>query len=253
MKKSHFILSAAVKLSSAAAFFYGMIKTFDNITAFTKFTYISAIFSFAVTLLSFAFDVAILFSRARKKPNAIYALKYCAAMSSALTFFAYMLFLAPNNARGFFGAYMYGDGGSLCLHALLPLICTADFFAFDYRYAARPFHLVLSCAFPIAYLVAVFIMGAEGFSWNGLPVPYSFLNYTSAGWFSVELFGASSAKIGVGYILAALFLAYIALGLLYLKIISLRRRRAYKKSSRIVIALVGEGNSSAVTVRRYFC
>lgn len=224
MRKSYFLFSAAIKLLAAAAFFYGTIKTFEGIITFTKFTYLSGAFSSFALLISFVRDVLILFGRREGKPAFVYTLKFSAALSSALTFFVYLLFLAPSNGRGFIGAYLFGDCGSLCLHAVNPVFASLDFFLFDYRYSPKARHLIGACLFPAAYVVFVFALKHMGVTWNGLSVPYSFLDTSSlAGWFGVDSSGGS-LKIGVAYCLFAMLLGYLAVGAVFMALIRLRAK-----------------------------
>lgn len=223
MKKSCFLFSAAIKILAAAAFFYGVIKTFEGILTFTKFTYLSGAVSSFALLLSLKYDFLLLIGRRNEKPEFLYALKFCAALFSALTFFVYLLFLAPSNERGFIGAYLYGDGGSLCLHAVNPVLAIADFFFFDYRYSPKARHLLSACLFPAAYVVFVFVLQYLGVRWNGSSAPYAFLDTTPAGWLGVEGKG-ENLKIGVAYFLFAALVIYILVGYIFMRLIKLRGR-----------------------------
>lgn len=241
MKKTRFAFSVAVKLLSAAAFFYGTAKTFEGLQTFTKFTYLSGAFSVAAIILSLCFDAASFSGADVKKPQTVYIMKYCSCLSSLLTFVAYMTAMAPFSERGFFGAYLGGDGASLCLHAALPILSSADFFAFDGEYAGKNIHVLIACVFPSAYAALIFSLSAAGVTWNGAAAPYSFLDYSSsAGWFGVEfpLSGEGNTDIGTAYVLFSALVLFIAAGKIFLKIsLRIRAVRAKNKAKTFVYRL----------------
>lgn len=238
MKKSCFLFSAVVKIIAAAAFFYGAIKTFEGVITFTKFTYLSGAFSSFALLLSLVYDFLIFIGGKTDKPSPIYALTFGAALSSLLTAFVYMLFLAPANERGFVGAYLFGGGASLCLHVINPVLTTADFFIFGRVYSPKIRHLFAACSFPAAYALFVFALQHMGVTWNGSAAPYPFLDVSSpAGWFGADF--AGKTPVGVAYFLFAALIIYLAVGAAFMRLIRLRGRKRRKKI-KIVIAFGGE-------------
>ena len=64
----------------------------------------------------------------------MYLIKFMATISITLTFFVYMLLLAPTNSQGFIGAYLNNGAGSLCVHFITPVLAIIDFLLFSEHY-----------------------------------------------------------------------------------------------------------------------
>ena len=94
---------------------------------FTFFTQLSNLFTAAVTL-----GQLITGGRSR----GIELLKYAAAVSITVTFFVFLLVLAPLDPRGIPAAYAQDHFASLCMHLINPVLTVGDFLA-DSRSAAE--------------------------------------------------------------------------------------------------------------------
>jgi len=224
MGRIRLFFSALLKCAAVAFSVYGMSLTEQGIKMLTQFTNLSNIFGDIALVISLAFDVAIYASFARRKPQWVYVLKYISALSLTLTFFAYMVFLAPNSEYGFWGAYLRNGGASLCVHVLSPVLSIIDFFAFDRAYKPKNYHCLIGCFPPALYFVSIVILGALGMDWNGMAAPYAFLNYAApAGWFGLNLEYDNSPSFGVGvfYIVAIILILFIAVGRAFIGIINI--------------------------------
>lgn len=66
-----------------------------------------------------------------KQPEFLTALKFVMAVSIGVTFFVFMLLLAPTDAKGFIGAYQDNHYASLCEHFIAPVSSLIYYFVFD--------------------------------------------------------------------------------------------------------------------------
>ena len=116
MKKSK--ISLIMKIIAVVASLYGMLQSLDHWMFFTYFTNLSNIF-----YRYYVSDFHYLWSKKAKYiPQGMYLIKFMATISITLTFFVYMLLLAPTNSQGFIGAYLNNGAGSLCVHFITPVL-----------------------------------------------------------------------------------------------------------------------------------
>ena len=187
---------------------------------FTFFTQLSNLFTAAVTL-----GQLITGGRSR----GIELLKYAAAVSITVTFFVFLLVLAPLDPRGIPAAYAQDHCASLCMHLINPVLTVGDFLA-DSRSAAplRKSHIFMALVPPVGYFAFILCLDALGFRWNGMTAPYLFLNYEApAGWFGFlpETAGFTTLGIGVFYVILILLFLFLLVGRgLYTAAEAIRRR-----------------------------
>lgn len=212
-------MKIGIKLAAIAASVYGMARSFSGLDTFTYFTNLSNCFIDLMLLLSLAGDLQEK-KGAFQKGNGLYTVKFMATISITLTFFVYMLILAPTSEKGFLGAYMNHGWGSFCVHFVTPVLAILDFFFYDYKFQSQKRHLVYAVIPPLVYVAFVVILAAFGYRWYGdMYAPYNFLNFGSpTGWFGFDpsLMSSNTTGIGAAYAILALLLIFLGLGKLFL-------------------------------------
>ena len=171
---------------------------------FTFFTQLSNLFAAGVSLWQ-------LLSRGQSPKS--YLAKYTAAVSITVTFFLFLLVLAPLDPRGIPAAYAQDHYASLCMHLIIPILTVWDFLA-DSRDVAvlKKSHVFMALLPPMAYFLFILLLGSFGFRWNGMTAPYLFLNYAApAGWFGFLPETAGRTTLGVGVFYAVLLLLFVFL------------------------------------------
>ena len=156
-------------------------------------------------------------------PQGMYLIKFMATISITLTFFVYMLLLAPTNSQGFIGAYLNNGAGSLCVHFITPVLAIIDFLLFSEHYRPDEKHVYYSVVPPLVYVGYVIVLGhVFHIRWYGdMLAPYNFLNYGApTGWFGFDLSLLGSKTLGIGtfYMIVVLLIIFIGLGTLFLKL-----------------------------------
>ncbi len=213
-------MKIGIKLAAIAASIYGMSRNVNRLADFTFFTNLSNIFIDLVLLASLLYDVKALKKQNLKKSNGFYTIKFMATISITLTFFVYLVLLAPTSEKGLLGAYLSNGCGSLCVHVVTPLLAILDFFLYDYEFRSQRKHAAYATVPPLIYVVFVVILSSVGFRWYGtMYAPYNFLNFgSSTGWFGFDLslMSSETTGIGVAYAILALLLIFLGLGQLFL-------------------------------------
>mgnify|MGYP002978391307 CR=1 FL=1 len=232
MKKSK--ISLIMKIIAVVASLYGMLQSLDHWMFFTYFTNLSNIFIDIMLVIFIIYDL----KKAKYIPQGMYLIKFMATISITLTFFVYMLLLAPTNSQGFIGAYLNNGAGSLCVHFITPVLAIIDFLLFSEHYRPDEKHVYYSVghAFvpptPGPVLVAemlnvelsyVIVLGnVFHIRWyKDMLAPYNFLNYGApTGWFGFDLSLLGSKTLGIGtfYMIVVLLIIFIGLGTLFLKL-----------------------------------
>ena len=88
----------------------------------------------------------------------MYLIKFMGTISITLTFFVYLLLLAPTNSHGFVGAYLNNGAGSLCVHFITPVLAIIDFIFFSEKYLPEKRHVFYSVIPPLVYVGYVIIL-----------------------------------------------------------------------------------------------
>lgn len=229
--KKVFFIRNCIRGIAIAASAYGMYKTMNSWKFLTYFTNLSNIF---IDIVLAVFLVQDLFLRkgGKKRKNLYYRIKFLATISITLTFFVYMLILAPNDNDGFWMAYFRNGAGSFCVHFATPVLAILDYLLFDYEFESKSRDVLYGVIPPLCYLAYVFLLSAFGMRWgNGMTAPYNFLNYgASVGWFGFDLSTMSAESFGVGvvYMILVLLLLFTGLGWGFLKLKDVRRKRMSK-------------------------
>ena len=107
-----------------------MLQSLDHWMFFTYFTNLSNIFIDLCLLIFLIYDL----KKTKYISQGMYLIKFMGTISITLTFFVYLLLLAPTNSHGFIGAYLNNGAGSLCVHFITPVLAIIDFtgwFGFD--------------------------------------------------------------------------------------------------------------------------
>lgn len=199
----------ALKLIILALVFYAMVRMWHWTIGFTFFTQLSNLFVAVAVFLQ-------LFSGKDRHG----AFKYAAVVSVLVTFFVYLLFLAPRMPGGLWAAYRQDHYASLCMHVLVPAAALVDFWLND---RASPMNLGWQLAAllpPIIWYMLIFALSQTGFRWFGMSAPYPFLDYLApAGWLGINLHPAGQTPIGVGvvYSLIAMLGLFLLVGFLLQK------------------------------------
>ena len=140
--------------------FVGIVSctgVFDDITQFrwdfyVHFTNISNFFCIGIML-------AALIQTAKKKEDSFVKtaplLKFIGMLGILLTFLVFNILLAGNR-----DPQLNWRIGSLTFHVVLPIMYVADWFLFYERKKCKWYYPVASIAFPLAYLVFIFIQAA---------------------------------------------------------------------------------------------
>lgn len=225
------VAAAIIKLMAIAVSVYGMCMSFQGWISLTYFTNLSNIF---IDLVLFGFmvhDIKKFKKGGKMSPpaNGWYVVKFMATISITLTFLVYLVLLAPTNQDGFIVAYLQNGAGSLCVHLVSPLLAIFDFIIFDYHYESSRAHLLFSMIPPLAYVGLIVVLAEQGMRWNDtMSAPYNFLNYGApTGWFGFDIgqMGSTTLGIGVAYNVIALSVIFIIIGMFYLAVKNMRRRK----------------------------
>lgn len=224
-KKKINVLPAILKVIAIVASVYGMIRSYENLGFFTYFTNLSNIAIDLGLLVSLIYDLT-----GKEKKNGFYVVKFLLTLSITLTFLVYLCILAPTSEDGFLAAYFSNYAASFCVHFVTPVLAILDFLFFDYRYESTPVHAVYAVIPPLVYVGYVVILAqCFGVRWSdgNMMAPYNFINYGApTGWFGFDLsqMGPYSLGIGVAYMIVALVVIFILLGLLFLFGKNVRRK-----------------------------
>lgn len=222
INRKKLIASIIFKAISLIASVYGLVFTIDSIMSFTFFTTLSNVALDVVLALFIVLDVILLVKGKDYKSNWMYILKFLMTLSITLTCLVYMIILGPTSEDGLIGAYLHNYAGSLGVHLIGPVFAIADFLVFDKGFVAKKVYAIYAVIPPLCYVAFVYILAALGVRWYGtMTAPYNFLNYdVPTGWFGWDLsqMGFESLGIGVAYMIVALLLIFIGIGLLYLVI-----------------------------------
>lgn len=169
--------------------FVASLGIFDNINMirwdfYVHFTNLSNFLCIGVMLAS-------LIQTAKKKEDSYVTtapvLKFIGMLGILLTFLVFNIMLAGAEGRDPQANWRIG---SLCFHVVLPIMYIADWFLFYERKNCKWFYPIASLAFPVAYVVFIFIQAAiMGFDTSVLipgtttPLiyPYFFVNLETQG------------------------------------------------------------------------
>lgn len=177
----------------------GLFDDYKNMS-WTFYVYFTNLSNFLCLVIMFAELV----QTARKKENSFVttlpALKFIAMLGILLTFFVFNIMLAGGR-----DIQMNLQVKSILFHVVLPIMYVADWVMFYEHRKTKWFYPLLSTAFPIVYLLFVYVRAAIlGFdSENYFLYPYFFLDIDKQGiggvamWFGILFV----AFIVVGYIL----------------------------------------------------
>ena len=179
-------ISLIIKFIAILSSVYGMLQSLDHWMFFTYFTNLSNIFIDLCLLIFLIYDL----KKTKYISQGMYLIKFMGTISITLTFFVYLLLLAPTNSHGFIGAYLNNGAGSLCVHFITPVLAIIDFIFFSEKYLPEKRHVFYSVIPPLVYVGYVIILGQVfRVRWYGdMLAPYNFLNYgASTGWFGFDL------------------------------------------------------------------
>lgn len=223
--------SIVLKVIAVALSVYGMCRSFQGLVSLTLFTNLSNIFMDLVLFGFMVYEIKKFKKGGKTSPpaNGWYVLKYMATTSITLTMFVYMALLAPTNPEGFLHSYLQNGAGSLCVHLISPLLAVIDFIVFDYYYESSRAHILFSMIPPLAYVGFVVALAEQGIRWNEtMTAPYNFINYGApTGWFGFDLsqMGSTTLGIGVAYNIIAVAIVFMIIGMFYLAVKNMRRRK----------------------------
>lgn len=212
-------ISVLIKIIALIASIYGMLQSLDGWLFLTFFTNLSNIFIDIMLFIFIIYDL----KKVKYISQGMYLIKFMATISITLTFFVYMLLLAPTNSHGFIGAYLNNGAGSLCVHFITPVLSIIDFLLYSENYIPSEKHVYYSVVPPLVYVGFIVVLGQVfHIRWYGdMLAPYNFLNYgASTGWFGFNLSLLSSKTLGIGtfYMIIILLIIFIGLGTLFLKL-----------------------------------
>ena len=140
--------------------------------------------------------------------TAVPRLKFISMLGILLTFFVFNLLLAGAADRD---PQLNWRVGSLCFHVVLPIMYIADWFLFYERKKIKWYYPILSIAFPLTYMLFIFIQAAimkfdtsiliPGTN-TPLIYPYFFVNLETQGVFGVAKWMAIllAAFVSVGFV-----------------------------------------------------
>ena len=141
--------------------------------------------------------------------TAVPRLKFISMLGILLTFFVFNLLLAGAADRD---PQLNWRVGSLCFHVVLPIMYIADWFLFYERKKIKWYYPILSIAFPLAYMLFIFIQAAimkfdtsiliPGTN-TPLIYPYFFVNLETQG------------VVGVAKWMAILLAAFVSVGFVF--------------------------------------
>ena len=194
---------------------------FDNVNAirwdfYVHFTNISNFLCIGVMLTA-------LIQTAKKKEDSYVTaapiLKFIGMLGILLTFLVFNIMLAGAEGRD---PQLNWRIGSLCFHVVLPIMYIADWFLFYERKKAKWYYPIVSVSFPLAYVIFIFIQAAIlkfdssiliPNTTTPLIYPYFFLNIDTQG------------VGGVAKWIAILFVAFVAIGFLFLGLDKLGKKK----------------------------
>ena len=140
--------------------FVGIVSctgVFDDITQFRWDFYVH--FTNISNFLCIGIMLAALIQTAKKKEDSFVKtaplLKFIGMLGILLTFLVFNILLAGNR-----DPQLNWRVGSLTFHVVLPIMYVADWFLFYERKKCKWYYPVASIAFPLAYLVFIFIQAA---------------------------------------------------------------------------------------------
>ena len=222
VNKKDLLISMVLKVVAIISSIYGMSKSFSGMMFFTYFTNLSNIFIDIILFIFLIYNILLWKQKEIKIKQMMYIIKFMATISITLTFFVYMLLLAPTHETGFINAYFDHGAGSLCVHFINPVLAIIDFLVFDYHYKADNKHVYYAIVPPLVYVGYILILGQLfQIRWNEtMLAPYNFLNYGSkTGWLGFDLSLLSSTTLGIGcfYMIVILVFIFIGLGTLFLE------------------------------------
>lgn len=170
-----------------------------------------------------AVELVLFFLKKDQKPW-LFTVKLIFTVSITLTGVVYNVMLAPFIESG---AYTIN---STLLHVVVPVASVADLFLSDYPADNKKWHPLLVTIPPFYYLAFAGIGFALNWDFlDGLNYPYYFLNWGSpAGAFG---FSKESPYIGVVYYVLILLAIVIGIGLLFMWLTSLIRKKTVNKNS----------------------
>ncbi len=214
--KTGIIVKSLAILSSV----YGIYKTCFGIMALTYFTTLSNIFISFMLLIALVKDCySLKYNKKIIMNNKIYITKFLATISITLTFFVFLLILAPYINGGIINAYLANGAGSLFVHFVTPILAIIDFLFFDNDYKLESKHTLYAVVPPLMYVLFVVIASSLGLRWGTMYAPYNFLNYHApTGWFGFDLslMGWETLGIGVFYMIVFLSILFIFIGRFFL-------------------------------------
>lgn len=231
MNTKHLVASQFIKFISLAASVYGLCLTIKNLDSFTYYTNLSNLAMDITLALAMFFDWQILKGKREQKSNGFYIFKYMMTVMISLTLLIYMCILAPTSKAGFLGSYFNNGAGSFGVHFVGPLFAIIDFLLFDYNFVSKKRYCVFAIIPPLCYVGFVVALAETGYRWGKMYAPYNFLNYGApTGWFGWDLSQLSGTTLGIGvaYLIVVLVIFFLLLGLFYLWIKDLRRKKFVK-------------------------
>ncbi len=207
------IFSPALKALIMAAGVLGQVISLGRggIGSGVHFLYYTNISNILVTMMSGVLLILDLNARRGGEmlflPRWLLTLRYVLTSGILLTFTVFSLLLIPTVPLSYLAS-----PANLFVHNLVPLLACLDFILF--RHAREEKQLLLpGLALPFIYFAFVMALTFSGVRFNGLAVPYYFLDFQANGWFT-----AGGGTLGVFWwllILGALtlLLAFILRGL----------------------------------------
>ena len=205
--------------------FVGIVASFgifDDITAFRWDFYVY--FTNISNYLCIGIMVAALIQTVKKKEDSFVTtaplMKFIGMLGILLTFLVFNIMLAGNR-----DPQLNWRIGSLTFHVVLPIMYVAHWFLFYERKKCKWFYPLASVAFPLAYLVFIFIHAAimkfdtsvllPGTT-TPLIYPYFFVNLETQG------------VAGVAKWIAILLTAFVAVGFIFLGIDKIGKKKVQK-------------------------
>lgn len=225
------VAAAIIKLTAIAVSVYGMCMSFQGWISLTYFTNLSNIFMDLVLFGFMVHDIKKFKKGGKMSPpaNGWYVVKFMATISITLTFLIYLTLLAPTNPAGFLNAYLQNGAGSFCVHFLGPILSILDFILFDFYYESSHAHIFFAMLPPYVYMGFIVALAENGIRWNEtMWAPYNFMNYgASTGWlgFDISQMGRTTLGIGVAYNIIIISILFMGIGMFYLLVKNIRRRK----------------------------
>ena len=202
--------------------FVAAMGIFDNINMFRWDFYVH--FTNLSNFLCIGVMLASLIQTAKKKEDSYVTtapvLKFIGMLGILLTFLVFNIMLAGNR-----DPQLNWRIGSLCFHVVLPIMYIADWFLFYERKKCKWYYPIASIAFPLTYVIFIFIQAAiMGFdtsvlipgSTTPLIYPYFFVNLETQG------------TLGVIKWIGILLVAFVAVGYLFFGLDRLGKKKSVK-------------------------